>query len=275
MASLAFSCLLPVYYRDRPEYLREALESICASSLAPHEIILCEDGELTASLDAEISRVSDVPIRRVRNTGPNGLHHNLNNGLRHVTTPWIARCDADDINARDRFEKQIAYLAAQPNIDVLGCDILEFDPAGNTSRKNMPTAPADVVRWCVSRNPINHMTAFIRTEALVACGGYPVVPFKEDYALWLTLLAADRTLANLPEALVQARMGENFYARRSGWKNIRSEWDIMKRKLRVKAISPILAIACFGLRAIALAAPSNIVGQIYRSLLRRPNASRA
>lgn len=269
MTSLAFSCLLPVYFRDRPEYLREALESICANTLAPHEIILCEDGELTASLDAEISRASGVPIRRVRNTGPNGLHHNLNNGLKHVTTPWIARCDADDINARDRFEKQIAYLATQPNIDVLGCDILEFDPAGKTSRKSMPATPTDVLGWSVSRNPINHMTAFIRTEALVACGGYPAVPFKEDYALWLTLLAADRKLANLPEALVQARMGENFYARRSGWKNIRSEWDILKRKLQVKAISPILAIAYFGFRAVALAAPVTVVGHIYRRLLRR------
>lgn len=268
----AFTCLLPVYHRDRADDLREALASICSNTLLPYEIVVCEDGELTAELNAEIDRVTSVPVRRIRNSGPPGLHHNLNAALPQVITPWVARCDADDINLADRFEKQVAYLVKHPHVDVLGCDIVEFDPDGRTCRKAMPSAPPDVVRWTAARNPINHMTAFIRTDALLACGGYPNVSQKEDYALWLVMLAHGGTLANLPEALVKARLGENFYARRGGMKNARSEWEILKLKLRTPGIPAGIASACFVLRVAALIGGPRMVGRVYRNLLRRPTA---
>lgn len=266
----AFSCLLPVYHRDRPADLRAAFNSIRASTLAPFEVIVCEDGELTPALYAEIESVQSLPLRRVRNTGTPGLHHNLNAALPYVRTPWIARCDADDINHPDRFRRQIDYLVEHPEIDVLGCDIVEFDPDGRTCAKMMPSAPADVLRWAIARNPINHMTVFIRTEALLAGGGYPDVPHKEDYALWVKLLAQGRTLANLPSALVDARMGEDFYARRGGWKNLRSEWEIMKLKLQVPAMPPLLTVAYFFLRTCLLVVGPQLLGSVYRTFLRRP-----
>lgn len=269
MSPHAFSCLLPVYHRDRPEDVREALASIRSNSLQPYEIILCEDGELTPELNIEIERFQGVPLRRVRNSGVHGLHHNLNNAIPTIRTPWVARCDADDINAPDRFEKQVAYLVAQPAIDVLGCNIIEFDPSGRTSIKVMASEPQAVLRWARGRNPINHMTAFIRTAALRACGGYPDVPLKEDYALWLELLAMGRVLANLPEPLVRARMGDNFHARRGGLKNVRSEWEIMRRKFKVESIPAPVAIAYFCLRAGALVGGPTMVGAIYRMFLRR------
>ena len=47
---MAFSVLMSVYKKERPEYLREAVESVFAQSLVPDEVVLMEDGPLTEEL---------------------------------------------------------------------------------------------------------------------------------------------------------------------------------------------------------------------------------
>lgn len=269
VSSFAFSCLLPVYHRDDPGHLREALASVVENSVSPQRIIICEDGAIPPALDAVIRDYRDYDLLRVQNIGSRGLHHNLNHALSYVETPWLCRCDADDINMPDRFEKQIGHLKENPEIDVLGTDIVEFDPHGTTGRKSMPVTPERVARWAGRRNPINHMTAFVRTEAIRACGGYPDVPFKEDYALWLSMLTRGYKLDNLPEPLVRARMGENFHARRAGWHNFQSEWAIMKRKLSVQQISAADAIIFFAVRSGVLLGGAKLTKGFYNTVLRQ------
>ena len=49
------SVLLSVYKKEKPEYLRQALESIWASqTLKPDQIVLVEDGPLPKELEEEI-----------------------------------------------------------------------------------------------------------------------------------------------------------------------------------------------------------------------------
>ena len=43
--------------------------------------------------------------------------------------------DADDIALPDRFEKQIAYLEAHPEVDMVGGAINEIDENGNNRGK--------------------------------------------------------------------------------------------------------------------------------------------
>ena len=47
---MAFSVLMSVYKKERPEYLREAVKSVFAQSLVPDEVVLMEDGPLTEEL---------------------------------------------------------------------------------------------------------------------------------------------------------------------------------------------------------------------------------
>ena len=50
-----FSVLMSVYYKENPEYMRLALDSVIAEqSLKPAEVILVEDGPLTEELYAVI-----------------------------------------------------------------------------------------------------------------------------------------------------------------------------------------------------------------------------
>jgi hypothetical protein len=257
---MRFTCLLPVHAKDDAAGFCLAFASLRANTLQPNAILLCQDGLLPAELGDAVARTG-VPI--ALNPGPKGLHHNLNNALARVDTPWLCRADADDVNLPDRFARQAAFLAAHPDVDVLGGAIAEVSPDGRRRVKSMPTSHAAIVRRAHWRNPINHMTAFIRTDALRAVGGYPTIPRKEDYGLWLAMLARGMRFANLPDVLVEAVVGADFHARRAGIANLATEHALY----RLRGAKPSAAIVHLA-RALALSTSAG-AGAIYRGLLRR------
>lgn len=222
---MRFTCLLPVHAADDATAFAMAFTSIVANSLPPSETIICQDGPLPAGLgDAVAATGAEVRV----NPGPKGLHHNLNHALGCVMTPWVCRADADDLNRPDRFERQVDFLRAHPDVDVLGGAIVEVSPDGGESVKAMPLSHPAIVSRARWRNPVNHMTAFSRTDAVRACGGYPPISGKEDYGLWLRMLARGARFANLPDVLVEARLGDDFHLRRSGLHNLASEYALYR-----------------------------------------------
>ena len=51
-----FSVLMSVYFKEKPEYLDLALESIFNQTIMPNEVVLVEDGKLTKDLDKIINK---------------------------------------------------------------------------------------------------------------------------------------------------------------------------------------------------------------------------
>ncbi len=260
-----FTVLIPVWRGDDPAQFAQALESIERATVTPAEVIICQDGEAPAPLEAVVRRSR---ARVARNPGPPGLAHNLNHAMGEVRTAWVARADADDVNRPGRFEAQARFLAANPRIAVLGGRIVEVAPDGARRDKPMPLTHEAIVRRARWRNPINHMTAFVNVEAFRACGGYPPIPYKEDYALWLTMIDRGFQLANLDEVLVEARLGAGFYRRRTGAHNFASERALYALKRGMPAIGPAPALAAWLARsgALAFSAPARL---IYERALRR------
>jgi len=264
-----FTCLLPVCATDDSDHFHEAMESIAKATLAPTHILICEDGPLPADLERAVaSRAQTLGARRMLNPGPRGLHHNLNQAMAAVRTPWICRADADDVNLPLRFETQVRFLAAHPDVDAVGSDIVEFWPDGRERRKAMAASHAQIVRRARWRNPINHMTAFARTDAILACGGYPDIAMKEDYGLWLRMIARGYRLANLEDVLVRARLGPDFYRRRSGLAHIASEYALFRLKGDTPGIGGAAAALAFVARAGVLATGTT-ARAVYETALRR------
>jgi hypothetical protein len=257
---MKFTCLLPVHGADDAIAFRRAFASVIANSLRPTSILLCQDGLLPGALREAVERTgAAVAVNR----GPKGLQHNLNNALAQVDTPWVCRADADDFNLPDRFERQAVFLAAHRDADVLGGAIAEVSPEGHRRVKTMPLtheAIAGRARW---RNPINHMTAFMRTDAVRGVGGYPDIPHKEDYGLWLAMLARGARFANLPDVLVEAHVGPDFHARRSGFENLATEHALY----RLGGATPSAALV-HAARALALSTRLG-ASAVYRGMLRR------
>jgi hypothetical protein len=172
-----------------------------------------------------------------------------------VATPYVARFDADDINLPDRFTAQVDFARRHPEVAAFGGAILEFWPDGRTRHKTAPTTHEAIVRFAAWRNPVNHMTAFFRRDAFLAAGGYPDIPLKEDYGLWLRMLARGERLANLPQVLVRARLGADFHRRRAGRDNLASERALHRLKRAVPGLDPRASAVALALRSAALTLP--------------------
>lgn len=61
MNKVKFSVLLSIYYKEKPEYFRECMESIYSQTVLPDEIVLVEDGRLTDELYEAISEYECRP----------------------------------------------------------------------------------------------------------------------------------------------------------------------------------------------------------------------
>lgn len=125
---MAFSVLISVYQREKPQYLEQALESLLEQTLLPTEVVIVEDGPLTDELYAVIEAfktrfAATVSVVLPRNVG---LGLALNHGLKECHYPIVARMDSDDICKPRRFEKQLEILRTHKEIDVVGSWIDEF-----------------------------------------------------------------------------------------------------------------------------------------------------
>jgi glycosyltransferase involved in cell wall biosynthesis len=268
VSPFAFTCLLPVWAGDAPAAFLQAARSVEESTLPPDEILICQDGPLSRELARVVTDLlCDPRYRLTSNEGPRGLHHNLNRAALTVRTPWIARMDADDLNRPDRFAAQVAFLSAHPQVDVLGGSIVEVADDGSRRRRATPVTHDEIVRRGRWRSPMNHMTVFMRRRAFLAAGGYPDIPRKEDYALWLRMIAKGAVFANLPQDLVEVRLGPDFARRRAGLASARSEYRLYALRRRLLAAGGPLDAAVFLARAAALSS-SVPAALLYRTVLR-------
>lgn len=272
---MKFSVLMSIYYKERPQHFQECMQSIWDNqTLKPNEIILVKDGILTKKLETEIQRwsikLSDV-IKIVSIPENVGLGKALNEGLKYCSNEYVVRMDSDDISMPDRFEKQINYLNNHPNVVVLGGQIIEFDRSILDAQvlKLVPTNTDSIKKYSLKRNPFNHMTVVYKKNIVLLLGGYQHHLFMEDYNLWLRIIAHGYHTANLPDAIVYARVGNGMYKRRQGIEYIRSEKKLLELKLNLKLVKTYPAILVFLIRCSVRLLPPSIIYFIYNTFLRK------
>ena len=96
-----YSVLMSVYYKEKPEYLRQAIESIQVQTFPTDDFVLVCDGPLNDALDAVIAakqREMGSALNVVRLTRNSGLGDALNKGIKHCKNELVARMDSDDIS---------------------------------------------------------------------------------------------------------------------------------------------------------------------------------
>ena len=261
---------MSVYARELPDHLRSALHSLMSQTVRPAQIILVKDGPLTPELESVIEEFETplelhvIPI--LENVGLAGA---LNIGLTIATQPWIMRFDTDDVSVHDRVAIQLEAIQSD-QFDLFGSQISEFevDPAKATRQRKVPTSHSEIVTFSRRRNPFNHMTVCFRRELALQVGGYPPIPFMEDYALWIRLISDGARTTNDARSLVYARVGNGMVGRRGGLAYIRSELRLQRHMVKygVKRIPD--AVLTGLMRAFAFALPSAIRAFVYEKLLR-------
>lgn len=267
------SVVLPTYRGDTPTELARAIESLSEQTLLPEELFVVKDGPLTDDLE----RV----IREKRDDFPNsfqthqieenrGLGNALRVGVADCSHDLVARMDADDISVPSRFERQIGFLEENPEIDVVGGFIEEFDsdPDDPIARREVPTTHDEIERMALFRSPINHGTVMFDKPAVLSAGNYRAVDRMEDYDLWIRMLLDGATFANLPEVLVKVRAGTGMYGRRGGWEYAREEVRTQVEFYR-RGFTPF-PILLFNLltRTTLRMIPNRARGTVYRAIAR-------
>lgn len=87
-----YSVLMSVYHREKPEYLKQAIESIQAQTLPTDDFVLVCDGPLNDALDGVISAKQQemgTVLNVVRLAKNGGLGNALNEGIKHCKMNWL------------------------------------------------------------------------------------------------------------------------------------------------------------------------------------------
>ena len=204
------SVLLPCY--NTVSTLNEALDSLACQTLVDFEIIAVDDGSTDETLQILQARAAQEPRLRLLPRPHAGIIAALNAGLAHCAAPLIARMDADDRAHPERLEKQVVFLLAHPEIDVVSCRVTGF-PAGQVRQGfaiylewlNALLDDEDIRRQIFIESPLPHPSLVFRRQALLRVGGYQDNGWAEDYDLLLRLYLDGARFAKLPEALLEWR----------------------------------------------------------------------
>jgi len=220
----SFSVLMSVYYKEKPEYLNEALSSIFHQTKAPSEIVIVKDGSLTKELDDVIDRFAQkAPVKIILIEKNVGLGLALNEGLKHSSNEIVARMDSDDIIPPDRFEKQLATI--EKGYDVVSCwstlFLGEIDKA--IAVKKRPETHEDIVKLAKRRSPVSHAACLYRKSEVLAAGGYQHCEMYEDYHLWVRMILNGSKFYNVQESLYYVRTSQEQVSRRGGMKYLQNE----------------------------------------------------
>ncbi|MGK7344542.1 MAG: glycosyltransferase [Candidatus Nitrospinota bacterium M3_3B_026] len=202
-AAPKISVIMGVYNGER--HLREAVESVLGQTFGDFELIVIDDGSTDST--PRILASFDDPRLKIKRQENAGLTKTLNRALSMAKGEYVARQDADDVSAPERFEKQAAFLDANPDITLVGSWMTHIDEDGDViGVTRLPSDPDRIAAALPISNQFCHGSIMARRSALESAGGYrEAFTYAQDYDLVLRLSERSR-LANIPEALYGHRL---------------------------------------------------------------------
>ncbi len=219
--------LLPIYIKDKIEYICKAVESIILQTYKDFHIYIGVDGPVDGEIEDFLKQLEENNMISV-------IWYDVNRGLACVLNDlldicikegyeYIARMDADDISEYDRFEKQVRYLDEHPEIDVVGGSISEIDEKGESRNKTIvyPETPDECKAFFARRNPHAHPAVMFRRRFFDKLAGQKYrseYRQNQDTMLWYDGMMAGTQHANIPDVVLKFRMTDTmFKKRRNGW----------------------------------------------------------
>lgn len=219
MSYSQYSVLSSVYNKENPHYLRRSIDSIISQRFVTDDFVIVKDGPLTKELEAILDEYSSKYnfIHVCGYEANKGLGAALNFGLAKCKNELVARMDTDDISLPNRFEKQIAAFNKDPELGILGSDILLFSDDENVieGRKKMPSTYEEIYRFGKRRNPFNHPTVMYKKSIVAQYGGYNETQRGEDLSLFTKIVQNHVNAMNISEPLLLYRSNIDQFSRRT------------------------------------------------------------
>lgn len=274
-----YSVLMSVYYKEKPDYLRQCIDSMLNQTKKTNDFVIVEDGMLTKELEKVIKHYEEsFPnifniIRFEKNRGVGAA---LNEAIYYCKNEIIARMDSDDISDFTRCEKELNKI--NEGFDIVGSNIVEFE--NDTieipiSKKIMPKTIEEIKKYSKYRNPFNQPSVMFKKNIIIRAGNYQHLYRLEDYDLWLRCLSLGVQCYNIQENLVFMRTNKDFYKRRTGGKKTFKSYMVLRKNAFCSNqinffeyfLNMIIAfVKCYS--------PSYLNRFMYQKILRKNNSMR-
>lgn len=121
---------LPVFNSEKT--LATAIRSILNQTYRDWEFLIVDDGSTDSSLQIA-QGFHDARIRVIPGGQRRGIAARLNQLIEASRGKYFARMDGDDLAFPVRIERQVAYLEAHPEIDLLGAAVIVFRNDGSVA----------------------------------------------------------------------------------------------------------------------------------------------
>ncbi len=264
--------ILPVYKKDRVEYISKAIESIIMQTYKDFHIYVGIDGPIDNDIKIYLNKIEKLYnisiIRFDENRGLACVLNDLIDLCFNDGYEFIARMDADDISLPIRFDKQMSFLKQHPDVDIVGGAIEEIDETGKLNGKRIvyPMTHKECKSFFSTRNPHAHPTVLIRKRFFdkAGCKYRPDYRQGQDLMMWYDGMKKGTVHANIKDVVLQFRITKNlFTSRRNGLslakKRLKMRMEI-KKGLNFGLKSSFFAFAEF----IMLISPSWIKRVAYK-----------
>jgi glycosyltransferase involved in cell wall biosynthesis len=191
-------------------FLTDAINSILDQSIVNLEFIIIANN-CSDDLWNFLQTFKDSRLRLFR-LPMGGLANALNFGICQSKSKYIARMDADDISFPSRLKSQFDFLENNKAVVLVGCDSNLIDENGGLLQQKFKFFHSDfqIRRVLPMRNPILHPAIMIRTEIMLAMGGYKYGHMSEDHELFIRIARnKDYQFHNINEVLFNYRRHPN------------------------------------------------------------------
>lgn len=229
------SVILPAYNAEK--YIKEAVDSILSQTFRDFELIVINDCSKDSTEQILLS-YTDPRLVYVKNEQNLGVAGTLNKGLSLARGTYVARMDADDISLPERFEMQVAYLDAHPDVAVLGTNVETFNENGPLYTGWSATDPKQMKVDLFFSCGLAHPSVMMRADVIRELGGYDMA-FEglEDYDLWCRV-AEKHGVTTLPDILFRYRVHSAQVTKNPSQKYLQRLNNLKHRQLEKLGVSP-------------------------------------
>jgi len=265
---------MSVYFKEKPEQLQTAIESMLKQTVFPDEIVIVKDGHLPDELNDVIDNYAEryVSLFKVIQLEKNsGLGIALQRGILECSNELVARMDSDDYSHPNRIERQLLEFEKDPELCVCGCfeNGFENDVTNTVWVHAVPEHNESILHYMQRRCAMLHPTLVYKKSAIIEIGNYCDVPLFEDYDLLIRIVKNKKKCYNIQEGLYSIRVDASFYKRRSGIHYLKKSYSFRIGHFKQGFFSFSNLIVAGGFQAFVCIMPFFIVKFIYKKLLRK------
>ncbi|MDB2248607.1 glycosyltransferase family 2 protein [Halorubrum ezzemoulense] len=227
------SVIIPTY--DRPEHLKQALDSVLSQGYEPIEVVVVDDCPSHPVKETVRSYSSDR-IQYIQHSKNKGVCAARNTGIQNASGKYVSFLDDDDRWSSEKVEKQVQLLETTDDAGVVYTGARRVDESENTISVSIPEYNGAIAKEILLNDFVPFSTILTYSNVIKKSGKLDEKLTNWEDWEWCIRLAEQTEFEVIEEALVITDRGSH---------NQRSDNFEQKRDVGygrfVKAVQPIAA----------------------------------